>query len=116
LDEKTTMQLKSIPWWLGLIPIAFLLVATAQMSLGYYTVTRIVVFAAAAFLAFMSWNEGWIGRFGSGALAIVAVAFNPILPFPFTRETWVYLDYVCIAVFVAHIIFVRHRLKRSVLN
>jgi hypothetical protein len=107
------MQLKLMPWWVWFIPIGFLLVATAQMSLGYYTVTRIVVFGVAASVTIISWNEGWLGRLGSVALATVAVAFNPILPLPFTRETWVYLDYVCIAVFVAHLIFVRLRWLRT---
>ncbi len=68
------MKIKSMPWWLWFIPIAFLLAATAQMSLGYYTVTRIVVFGVATFLAITSWNEGWRGRLGSIALALVGSA------------------------------------------
>jgi hypothetical protein len=101
------MKIKSAPWWLWLIPIAFLLLATAQMSLNYYTATRFIVFCAAAFIAFVSWSDGLLGRLGSVALAMVAVTFNPFMPLPFTREVWVILDWVCIAVFTVHLIFVR---------
>jgi hypothetical protein len=104
------MKISSAPWPLWLVPIAFLLVATAQMSLGYYTATRIVVFAVAVFAALVSWNAGRFGRWGSLVLAPVAVAFNPFVPMPFTREVWVALDWVCIALFAAHLIVVRLKL------
>jgi hypothetical protein len=108
------MQLKSVPWWLWFTPIAFLLVATAQMSLGYYAVTRIIVFGFSAFVTIMSWSGSPLERWGSVALVMVAVAFNPFMPLPFTREIWVVLDWVCMAVFVAHLTFVRLRsLKTS---
>src|ERR1700681_1971730 len=70
-DWEITMKIKSAPWWLWLIPIAFLLLATAQMSLNYYTATRFIVFCAAAFIAFVSWSDGLMGRLGSVALAMV---------------------------------------------
>jgi hypothetical protein len=110
---ETTMKIKLAPWWLWLIPILFLLIATAQLALSYYTATRIVVFGIAVFVAIVSWNDGWLDRLGSVALAIVAVIFNPLMPLPFTRETWVVLDWIGIAVFAAHLILVRLRLLQT---
>ena len=104
------MKIKSAPWLLWLIPIAFLVIATAPMSLNYYTATRFIVFATAAFIAFFSWSDGLQDRLGSVALAIVAITFNPFMPLPVTREVWMVLDWVCVAVFAAHLIFVRLRL------
>jgi hypothetical protein len=107
------MKINAAPWPLWLVPIAFLLLATAQMSLGYYTATRIVVFGVAAYLAFVSWNAGRFGRWGALALTLVAVGFNPFMPMPFSREVWVALDWVCIAVFASHLAFIRLRLLQD---
>lgn len=107
------MNIKSAPWWIWLIPISFLLIATAQMALSYYTATRIVVFSIAAFVAIVSWDDGRFDQLGSVALAIVAVTFNPFIPLPFTREIWVVLDWIGIAAFAAHLLFVRLRLLQT---
>jgi hypothetical protein len=101
------MQFKSIPWWLWLIPIAILLIATQKLPYGYYTITRIVVCGFAGFLAWMGWEESSASRGWSTVLGIVAVLFNPIFPIFLSRGTWLYLD-LCIAlIFAAHLGFVR---------
>jgi hypothetical protein len=51
------MQIKAIPWWLWVVPIAVLFIATEKMSYGYYTFTRLVVCGFAALLAFVGCQE-----------------------------------------------------------
>ena len=49
-------NLKSIPWWVWIIPTAFLLVAMARLPYGYYTFTRILVCGIAAWFAIVGWK------------------------------------------------------------
>jgi hypothetical protein len=101
------MQLKSIPWWLWLIPIALLLIATARLPYGYYTFTRVVVCGFGAFFAFAGWEGGSAARVWSVVLALLAVLFNPIFPIYLHRGTWFYLDIGAAAIFATHMLFVR---------
>ena len=101
------MQFKSIPWWLWLIPIALLLIATAKMPYGYYTFTRIVVCGLAAVFAFVAWGGGPVSRIWSVIFALVAVLFNPIIPIYLKRTTWLGFDIGAAALFTAHLAFVQ---------
>ena len=99
------MTTKSIPWWVWLIPIALLLIATARLPYGYYTFTRIVVCAMGALFAFLLWNAGKIGRTLAVTLGLTAVLFNPIIPVHLNRNDWFYLDIIAAAVFAAGMVF-----------
>lgn len=102
------MQTKSIAWWLWLIPIAFLLIATARLPYGYYTLTRIIVCGCAACLAALSWTDGGgINKAWAVAFALVAVLFNPLIPVYLRRETWFCIDLGVAAVFATHLGLVR---------
>ena len=108
------MQFKSIPWWLWLIPIALLLIATAKMPYGYYTFTRIVVCGLAAVFAFVAWGGGPVSRIWSVIFALVAVLFNPIIPIYLKRTAWFGFDIGAAAFFMAHLVFVRLLFARKV--
>jgi hypothetical protein len=101
------MQFKQIPWWLWLIPIALLVLATAKMPYGYYTVTRIVVCGFAALFAFVAWKGGAVSRVWSAIFGLLAVLFNPFIPIYLSRGTWFYFDLLAAAAFTAHLVFVR---------
>jgi hypothetical protein len=101
------MQFKSIPWWLWLIPVAMLLIATARMPYGYYTFTRIVVCGFAALFAFVAWEGGPGSRVWSVIFAFVAVLFNPIIPIYLKQTTWFGFDIAAAVLFAAHLAFVR---------
>jgi len=34
------MQIRATPWWLWLVPIAFLIIATQKIPYGYYNVYK----------------------------------------------------------------------------
>jgi hypothetical protein len=101
------MQLKSIPWWLWLLPVAILLIATARLPYGYYTFTRVVICGSAALIAFTGWEDSATSRIWSVLFALLAVLFNPIFPIYLSRGTWFYLDIGAAIAFAAHLLFVR---------
>ena len=97
------MQFKSIPWWLWLIPIVVLFVATERMLYGYYTFTRISVCGFAAFFAFLAWRGGIALRVWSAIFGLVAILFNPFLPIYLSRKVWYDLDVGVALIFAAHL-------------
>lgn len=102
------MQLKSVPWWLWLIPIALLFAATARVPYGYYIFTRIAVCGSAGFIAVAGW-EG--SRIWSVTFALLAVFFNPLFPIYLHRGTWFYFDIGAAAIFAVQVV-----VKISLLN
>jgi len=108
------MQFKSIPWWLWLIPIALLCIATARMPYGYYTFMRTVVCGLAGYFAYVAWQEdilvlrSWAVVFG-----LIAILFNPIIPVYLKRGTWFDIDIGVALVFAAHLMHVRLRWLQS---
>jgi hypothetical protein len=101
------MRVSSIPWWLWLAPIALLLLATARMPYGYYTVTRIAVAGFACFLALVGWEDSVISRMWSAILGCVAVLFNPIIPIYLSRTAWHAFDIGVAIILTAHLVLVR---------
>lgn len=105
-------DLKNIPWYIWIIPIALLLIATMSLPYGYYTFTRWVVCASAIWFAVASWDRGNIGRAFAVILALVAILFNPIAPVYLRRATWFYFDIGVAVVFAAHLLLLRLRLGK----
>ena len=97
------MQIKIIPWWLWLLPIAILLIATQRMPYGYYRSADFLICGFAAFLAFVSWQEeSSTSKMWSAAFALVALLFNPIFPIYLRRATWYYIDFAVAITLAAH--------------
>lgn len=101
--REVAMQLKSIPWWLWLVPITSLLLAIERMPYGYYTLTRIVVCGFAAGFAYIAWDGGSMSRIWATVLGFVAVLFNPIFPIYLARKTWHPIDIGVAVIFAAHL-------------
>jgi hypothetical protein len=108
------LQFKSIPWWLWLIPIVLLSVATARMPYGYYTFTRIVVCGSAAFITYISWkeSENVISQLWAVVFGLIAVLFNPLVPIYLKRTTWFSIDIGIAIIFAVHLVIVRFELFR----
>jgi len=83
------------------------LISIAMLLLGcffddphaYYTLLRVVVFASAAFLAFVAYHSK--KHTCLFAMGIIAVLFNPIIPFHLGKVLWQITD-----VLTAGVIFV----------
>jgi uncharacterized protein DUF6804 len=110
------MRVDSIPWWLWLVPIVLLFVATERMPYGYYTLTRIFLCGFASFLAFVGWADRAASRIWCAIFGCIAVLFNPIIPIYLSRRTWFGFDVGVAIILAAHLAFVRLgwlRTKRS---
>lgn len=83
-------------------PAALLVLALFEMPHGYYTLLRIVVFAAAAWIAFVDYQDGLQWR--SSFFALIAVLFNPVIPIDLDRETWSFIDAGVAAAFLSTLI------------
>jgi len=84
------------------IPAAMLIIALAPLPYGYYTLLRIVVCGAAAFLAWQTYTlegqiTGWVVLLG-----LIAALFNPIFPVHLTRDIWRIIDPFCAGLFGWH--------------
>jgi hypothetical protein len=107
MTTTTPIRVNSIPWWLWLVPIALLFLATARMPYGYYTLTRIAVCGFASFLIFVGWEDSVGSRFWSAVLCCIAVLYNPIIPIYLSRRTWYDFDIAVAIILAAHLAFVR---------
>src|SRR5437867_4087279 len=73
-----------------LIAVGMLFGSLGRHQYGYYTLLRWVVCGVSAFAAFQaekSNKTGW-----AWTLAIVALAFNPVIPIHLKRDTWAFVD------------------------
>src|SRR5260370_30152119 len=73
-----------------LIAGGMLVGALGHHQYGYYTLLRWIVCSVSAFAAYQaaeSNKSGW-----AWGLAIVALAFNPVIPVHLKRETWAFID------------------------
>ena len=99
MSEKGQINLPAAVW---LVPAVALLVALAPLPYGYYTLMRIVVCGAAAFIAYSTFSkEGsvslWVLVMGG-----LAILFNPLIPIHLSRELWAPIDAISAVVFLAH--------------
>ncbi|MCX6718473.1 MAG: hypothetical protein NTY81_02630 [Candidatus Staskawiczbacteria bacterium] len=84
--------------WFKIIAIVFLFGALANNPYSYYQLLRWVVMIVAGYTAYNAYkdkknNEVWI--FG-----IMAVLFNPIIPFYLQKNTWQLIDIVSAILFL----------------
>lgn len=77
---------------------ALLLVALANLPIGYYTFLRIVVTLGAIGAIVTEFDKGlffWMFIFG-----IIAIIFNPIIPiYLHDKSVWMPIDLVCSGIF-----------------
>lgn len=92
LQDDRRNEIHTAVW---LIPTVMLLLAALfRLPYGYYTLLRLIVCGAAAYLAYREFDvaqrsSGWFFILG-----VIAVLFNPLIPIPFSREIWVPIDVV----------------------
>jgi hypothetical protein len=87
--------------WFKILATLFLLGALGDSPYGYYQFLRWVVSAAGAYSAYLYYklgNKAWAWTFG-----IIAVLFNPIIPFTFQRGTWQFVDVIVAIIFLTSI-------------
>ncbi|MFH1346800.1 MAG: DUF6804 family protein [Spirochaetota bacterium] len=83
--------------WFKILAILFLLGALGSWPYGYYQLLRWVILGAGAYTAYLAYSNGknlWAWIFGA-----IAVLFNPIIPFYFSKDTWQSIDVIVTIIF-----------------
>lgn len=99
--------------WFKLLAILFLLGALGDWPYGYYQFLRWIITFIGAYTAYIAYNNkqnGWAWIFG-----IIAILFNPILPFYLSKGTWQFIDVVVAIVFFVSF-FINMRTKNRKLD
>jgi hypothetical protein len=82
-----------------IICAGFLLLALADLPIGYYTFLRIVVFIVAIWILARDFENGinfWVISFG-----IIAILFNPLIPIYLNdKDAWMPIDILSAILFL----------------
>ncbi len=84
--------------WFKLLAVLSLLGALGDNPYGYYQFLRWLIFAVGVYSAYLSYSFNqkiwpWI-------FAIIALLFNPIIPFYLSRNTWQPIDVIVAIIFL----------------
>lgn len=102
------LSLSRLVW---LLPMAALGAALLDMPYGYYELLRVLVFCAAAYLAFESQKHGNLAW--AWVLAGTAIIYNPLIKLALGREIWELVNIATIILFAAHLASVARSWDRA---
>jgi len=104
-DRYPTPQYRRTALAPGILGALVLLAGIALVGNGAHTVILFAVSILAAIIAVFAWQaRQW---FWIVPLALVVVAFNPVLPISYDPDVFVALHYIGVLVFIAAAIFIR---------
>ncbi len=83
--------------WFKILAILFLIGALADNPYGYYQFLRWAILVIGAYSAHLTYKAG--GKAWTWIFGIIAVLFNPIIPFTFQRNTWQFIDVIVAIIF-----------------
>lgn len=106
---KTT---RFLPYWVLLATAIFSFVAIADLPYGFYRLLRWVACGVAVASAVQLHIRGHTGLVW--ALGIVALIFNPLFPFHFSKDIWRILDFGAGASFLVTLWIVRQDEQRAI--
>jgi hypothetical protein len=94
-DETTQQKKKSLNKSFLFIPLALsivFLISICPLPYGFYTFTRITVFALSLLFLYLWYKK--INKFTAGFIPaiIIAILWNPIIPIYLDRDTWAHFD------------------------
>jgi hypothetical protein len=88
-----------------------LFLALLDFSIGYYKFLRWVVCATAIYTLYISYTSKDEINFSVWLFGLIALLFNPIIPFYLGKVSWQYADVIVGVIFIASIFFLKE--KRS---
>lgn len=83
-----------------IIVCVFLVIAIFRLPYGYYKLLRVIVTGIAIYFCYLNYEINrllWIWIMG-----IIALVFNPLIPFYLGKEVWIIFDLGASAVFGIH--------------
>ena len=102
LENKNYMKNFLKENWFKLVAVGILIGALWDHPYSYYQLLRWIVAVSGAYSAYLAYehkDNTWTWIF-----SIIAVLFNPIIPFTFSRETWQVIDVATAVVIFTNII------------
>ncbi len=94
MENKSNSPIKILAIIAG---IALVLAIPSIWPYTYYRLLRIGVFAIGLYLAYKAREfdkDGWIW-----VMVIIAILFNPFIPFSLKKDTWIIIDFVTAIIF-----------------
>lgn len=88
--------------WFKIVGIIILLLALGSLPYGYYQFLRwaiTIIGAYSAYLAYEQKNITWTWIFG-----LIAILFNPIIPFIFAKDTWQTIDVITAIIIIINVV------------
>lgn len=83
-----------------LITAILLIVAVSNQQIGYYKFLRWCVFVTAIYVVYISYTIKKQMNFGVWLFGLIAILFNPIIPFFLGKELWRTTDLIIGIVFI----------------
>jgi len=96
-----------------LITSVLLFIALLNQQIGYYKFLRWVVFATAIYTLYISYIKKEQMNFGVWLFGIIALLFNPLIPFYIGKSSWQITDIFTGIIFIISIFFIRENNNRT---
>jgi len=90
--------------WYLFIPTIILLMAIGDLDYAYYQILRIVVMVFA--IIFVLILKAFKNVPLMVIMIIIAVLFNPILPFYLDKDVWIVLDFISSILFLISVLYI----------
>ena len=84
-----------------------LFLALESFPIGYYKFLRWVVFLVSVYICYISYQFENKINIGFICFGIIALLFNPIIPFYIGKSSWQTADIIASGVFLASIFFIK---------
>ncbi len=88
--------------FISYVPAVILILGIFGLPYGYYIFLRLIVCAAAVYLAYCEYvsNQKWNNW--AVIFSLIAVLFNPVVMIFLSRPIWFFIDIFCVGLFVSH--------------
>lgn len=78
---------------------------------GYYILLRWIVCLTAIYIAYFSYEAEKI--YWSWTMGIIALIFNPLIPFHLGKDVWIIVDFISAVIFGINIFIFKRKNKRK---
>ena len=86
-----------------------LFVGLLNLSIGYYKFLRWIVFASALYSLYISYTKDAKVNFGVWIFGLIAILFNPIIPFYLGKSNWQIADIIVGIILIGSIFVLREK-------
>jgi len=89
------------------ITTVLLIIALSNQQIGYYKFLRWIVCITAIYTALVSYSKKEKLNFGIWLFGLIALLFNPIVPFYLGKSSWQTVDIIVGLIFIGSTFFIR---------